>query len=321
MSRPYGTASALELRRRRAVEAVRQGDEVKDVARIMGVSLRSVHRWLKQSETPQGLASKPHPGPATKLSPEQQQELERLLLQGAQAHGWANHLWTTQRIAELIRRRFGVSMHHDHVGRFLRERLKWSPQKPCKKARERDEEAIEHWQGVAFPEIVEKTAERGAHLVFLDESGFHLTPTVRRTWAPQGETPILSAWDRRDKISAISCITVSPQRGRLNFFFELLPDKVNAKAENIVAFLRELRRELGDFTVIWDGSRIHSRSRLVKAYLAEHPEIVAETLPGYAPESNPDEGVWSWTKYGRLANLAADDATELRQRLQASTLR
>ena len=57
--------------------------------------------------------------------------------------------------------------------------------------------------------------------------------------------------------------------------------------------------------MIWDGSNIHSKAKLVKQYLAEQPDIVAETLPGYAPELNPDEGVWGWTKYGRLANLAA----------------
>jgi transposase len=240
-----------------------------------------------------------------------------MLCQGAQAHGWPNQLWTTQRIAELIRRTFGVSLHHDHVGRFLRQRLKWSPQKPKRRARERDEDAIKHWQSVTFAKILEDAAERDAHLVFLDESGFMLTPTVRRTWAPQGQTPLLSCWDRRDRLSAISCITVSPQRARFNFYFTLLPDNTNAKAQDIVAFLRSLKHQLGGpFTVIWDGSRIHARARLVKKHLAKHPEIHEETLPGYAPELNPDEGVWGWTKYGRLANLAARDTLELRQRIQ-----
>jgi transposase len=256
------------------------------------------------------------------LSVSQQQELEQLLLQGAQAHGWPNQLWTTQRIADLILRKFNVSLHHDHVGRFLRERLRWSPQKPRRRARERDEDAIQHWKSVTFPEILEAAAERDAHVVFLDESGFMLTPTVRRTWAPQGQTPLLSCWDRRDRLSAISCITVSPRRARSNFYFTLLPDNTNAKAQDIVAFLRELKHQLGGpFTVIWDGSRIHSRSKLVKEYLSKHPEIVAETLPGYAPELNPDEGVWGWTKYGRLANLAATNTNELRQRIETEFAR
>lgn len=315
MSRPYGSASALELRRRQAVLAVQKGDRAKDVARIIGVNPRSIYRWLNLSQLPDGLAAKPHSGPATRLSLTQQEQLERMLCQGAQAHGWPNQLWTTQRIAILIRRHFGVSLHHDHVGRFLRQRLKWSPQKPRRRARERDEEAIAHWKRDVFPDILEAASARQAHLVFLDESGFMLTPTVRRTWAPQGQTPLLSCWDRRDRLSAISCITLSPQRARLNFYFTLLPDNTNAKAKDIVAFLRQLKRELGPFTVVWDGSNLHSRSRLVKAYLARHPEIVAETLPSYAPEANPDEGVWGWTKYGRLANLAASNTKDLRQRI------
>jgi transposase len=316
MSRPYGSASTLEQRRCQAVQAVQQGDQVKDVARINGISTRSLYRWLQLVKQPDGLAAKPHPGPATRLSLTQQQQLEQMLRQGAQAHGWPNQLWTTQRIADLILREFGVSLHHDHVGRFLRQRLKWSPQKPRRRARERDEEAIAHWKSEKFPEIVEAAAERNAHVVFLDESGFMLTPTVRRTWAPQGQTPILSCWDRRDRLSAISCITLSPERCQANIYFTLLPDNTNTTAEDVIAFLKNLKTELGGpFTVIWDGSKIHSRSGLVKSFLAEHPEIVAETLPSYAPELNPDEGVWGWTKYSRLANLAASNTKDLRERI------
>ena len=317
MSRPFGSASTLEYRRRQAVQALQAGDKVKDVARILGVGPRSIYRWLELAQQPNGLAAKPHPGSAPRLSQEQILQLEQLLRQGPQAHGWSNQLWTTQRIADLIRRKFGVSLHHDHVGRFLRERLRWSPQKPKRRARERDEDAIKHWKSATFPDILEAAGTRDAHVVFLDESGFMLTPTVRRTWAPQGQTPLLSSWDRRDRLSAISCITVSPQRAQPHFYFQLLPDNTNVTAKEIVAFLRYLKHQLGGpFTVIWDGSKIHSRANLVKTYLAKHPEIVAETLPGYATELNPDEGVWGWTKYGRLANLAASHTLELRQRIE-----
>src|SRR5436190_8014403 len=318
MSRPYGPASALEQRRRQAVQAVHAGDKVKDVARILGVHPRTVSRWLELARLPgtDGLAAKPHPGPATRLNPAQQRQLERMLRQGSKAHGWPNELWSTKRIAELIRRKFGVSLHHDHVGRFLHKVLRWSPQRPRKKARERDEKAIMRWRRDELPRIVEETSARHAHLVFLDESGFMLTPTVRRTWAPIGQTPELSTIDRRDRLSAVSAITMSSERTRLNFYFTLLEDNKNVKAKNVVAFLRKLKRQIGPFTVLWDGSNTHSRSRLVKAYLAKHPEVVAETLPPYAPETNPDENVWGWTKYGRLANLAAQDTRELRQRVE-----
>jgi transposase len=314
MSRPFGSAAELERRRRQAVEAVTQGESPEVVARVVGVNRCSVFRWLNRARQPDGLAAKPHPGPAPRLSPQQNRRLEDLLFQGAKAHGWPNQLWTCARIRILIQRHFGVSFHHDHVGRLLRERLNWTPQKPQRRARERDEPAIEYFKRVRFPKIAAEARQRNAHLVFLDESGYMLTPTVRRTWAPRGRGAVLESWDRRDRLSAISCLTVSPQTSRMNLYFQLLPDNVHG--EEVVAFLRELKRALGGpLTVLWDRGPVHRKSAAVRAYLAEHPEIVAEDLPAYAPELNPDELVWSWSKYGRLANLAANNTDQLAEQV------
>jgi transposase len=161
--------------------------------------------------------------------------------------------------------------------------------------------------------IIRRARRRKAHLVFLDESGFMLTPTVRRTLAPRGQTPILRSWDRHDRISAISAVTVSPRRRRVGLYFRLLADDVNAHGEDTVDFLRQLRRHIpGPMTVLWDRGNIHDRSKVVRAYLAGHPEVVTEKLPSYAPETNPDEMVWQHTKHGRLANFAPEDTAELR---------
>jgi transposase len=81
------------------------------------------------------------------------ERLEKLLLKGAKAHGWATDLWTCARVAALIHRHFGVSFHHDHVGRILHERLNWSSQKPSRRARERNEEEIASWKRESFPRI------------------------------------------------------------------------------------------------------------------------------------------------------------------------
>ena len=143
-----------------------------------------------------------------------------------------------------------------------------------------------------------------------------LTPTVRRTLAPRGETPILETWDRHDRISAISAVTVSPRRRHLGLYFRLLPDDANANGADTVAFLRQLHEHIrGPMTVLWDGSNIHDRAGVVKKYLAAHPEIRTERLPPYAPETNPDENVWQHTKHGRLANFAPEDTWELRKAL------
>ena len=83
-----------------------------------------------------------------------------------------------------------------------------------------------------------------------------------------------------------------------------------------MAFLRQLREHIpGPMTILWDGANIHDRSKVVRAYLAEHPEIVTEKFPGYAPETNPDERVWQHTKHARLANFAPEDTAELRRAL------
>jgi transposase len=312
MTRPIGTPQELERRRRRIVELVEKGESPTTLARLFGVAVSSIHRWRRMARLPDGLKPIANPGPKHGLDDSQLQQLEALLLQGAKQHGWHNDLWTASRVAVLIKRHFGVDYHPEHVRKILKQRLRWTSQKPRRKARERDDKEIERWKADEFPRIVREAFKRKAHVVFLDESGFMLNPSVRRTLAPCGKTPILEALDRRDRISAISCITLSPVLARPGLYFRLLPVNQNAHGEDVVEFLKELRGQLrGPFTVIWDRHKIHSKSKAVKAYLALHPEIVAEDLPAYAPEANPDEWVWNWTKYARLSNLAAQDHYEL----------
>jgi transposase len=142
-----------------------------------------------------------------------------------------------------------------------------------------------------------------------------LTPAVRRTLAPRDETPILRSWDRHDRTSAISAVVVIPRR-RLGRHFRLLPDDANVHGEDTVWFLRDLRRRLPvPLTIVWDRGSIHDRPKAVRAYLAEHRAIETAPLPAYAPEANPDEGVWQYLKHGRLANFAPEGTTELRAAL------
>ncbi len=168
-----------------------------------------------------------------------------------------------------------------------------------------------------FPRILVEAKQRDAHLVFLDESGFMLSPVVRRTLWPRGVTPIHQVASSRDRISAISCISLSPRRYLPGLYFELLPTNENATAEHVVAFLKELKKSLPRFTVIWDRHTIHSKARRVKEFLAANPSVVAEDFPGYTPELNPDEGVWGYTKYGRLPNFAPANDAELSARVDA----
>jgi len=143
--RPVGTAEELQRRRLRAVELVEQGESPDDVAHFLGCGRSSVYTWVKRAkQSVAALAARPHPGPKPRLSAEQLKELESLLLQGAKAHGWRTELWTAARAAELIERHFHVRFHPEHVRKMLKRRLHWTSQKPQRRARERDEVAIDH---------------------------------------------------------------------------------------------------------------------------------------------------------------------------------
>jgi len=100
---------------------------------------------------------------------------------------------------------------------------------------------------------------------------------VRRTLAPCGQTPVLAAWDRRDRPSAISAVTVRPVTGRPNLFFRLFPDHIHA--EQAVPFLAELHRQLGPLVAVWDRDPIHDQAKLVTTWLAKHPGVVTEKWP------------------------------------------
>jgi transposase len=311
--RPIGSASELERRRRRAVELVDAGESPTVVARIAGVTQTSLQRWRRLARQPNGLAAKPALGPKPRLSKQQLAALETLLKEGAVACGWPNHLWTSKRVAILIRRHFGVHYHPDHVRRMLEQRLHWTSQKPQKHARECNDKEVERWLADDWPRIIRQAFQRRAHIALLDESGFLLSPEVRRTLAPRGKTPLIVCSDRHDRISVISAITLSPRALRVGLHFMLLGDNENFHGEEVVLFLRQLKGEVGGpWTIVWDRNQIHSKAKVVKAWLARHPEVMVEDFPAHAPDTNPDEGVWCWTKYGPLCNLAPMDVAELR---------
>jgi len=158
----------------------------------------------------------------------------------------------------------------------------------------------------------------GARLVFVDESGFLLIPSVRRTWAPRGQTPLLRCWQRHDRLSAISGLSVSPRRQRLGLYFQL--HDANLHAPDVCAFVRHVLRHLpGPVIVVWDNGNIH-KGPVVRALCAAFPRLRLEAFPAYAPELNPDEGVWTLAK-GALANGRPDSRTTLRADLLASLRR
>jgi len=147
----------------------------------------------------------------------------------------------------------------------------------------------------------------------VDQSGFYLLPTVMRTYAPVGQTPVLYEQLSHDHLSVMSGIT---PEGKL-----LMMEQEKAfKGPDVVRFLKHALKQIsGKMLVIWDGAQIH-RSQAVKEFLARsgaaEQRVQLEQLPGYAPELNPDEGIWKHLKYVELKNVCCRSLWELRGELR-----
>ena len=162
----------------------------------------------------------------------------------------------------------------------------------------------------ALARAQKKAAEEGSTIVWGDESAFYLLPHAVRTWAPRGQTPSLRVKLSRDHLSAISGVTLD---GRL--FLQVREQNYDSSA--VVGFLRVLLRKIrGKILLIWDGSPIH-RGQPVKDFLRRGAarRLHLEQLPAYAPDLNPDKGVWNYLKRVELANVCCRDLHELRRQL------
>jgi transposase len=144
-----------------------------------------------------------------------------------------------------------------------------------------------------------------------------MMPVLRRTWAPCGDTPRLAVRARsHEKVSGIGALIVSPRRRRISLALALHP-RINIRGPQVLHFLRHLTRHVrGPVIVVWDRGRAHKHA-LVRAWLATHPRCHIVWFPPYAPDLNPVELLWSYLKYGRLANFAPDTV----ETIQASVRR
>ena len=157
-----------------------------------------------------------------------------------------------------------------------------------------------------------------AHLLFLDESGFLLIPPVRKTWSPRGQTPVHRHVYRHDRISAISGISVSPIYRNVGLYCQLFD--TNIDCEMVCAFLKDVLRHLrGHVIALLDNGQIH-KGAPIHQLLRRYPRLHLESFPPYAPELNPDEGVWRLLKQS-LSNSRPDTSEELANMLSTELCR
>src|SRR5439155_16584474 len=152
----------------RVATTARLGPEAAGMAparhcRSAGVTEGAVSQWVSRGRAGgvAALRHRPPPGPSPRLTPAQLGQLPGLLARGAVAFGFRGDVWTARRVTELIRRQFGVQYHFNHVGNLLRQ-AGWSPQKPLRRARQRNEAAIERWRTERWPALKRGRSETGA---------------------------------------------------------------------------------------------------------------------------------------------------------------
>jgi transposase len=302
------TSDGLEWRRLQAWRLKQLGWMPSEIAVALGVSTGAVSQWLRAAARggAEALLSHTIPGRPAQLSTEQQRRVPDFLWHGAEAYGFRGDVWTCGRVAGVLQEEFGVRYSKSQVSRILKA-LGWTPQVPITRAIQRDEDAIDRWRSLVWPELWARTRRERRTLVFVDESGFYLLPGKVRTYAPRGETPILDEWQTRDHLSVMGGLTPG---GKV--YVLVRPEPLSGL--HVVEFLLHLLRHAGPrLRVIWDGSPIHRRG-LVTDFLHSRAGrgIAVEQLPGYAPDLNPwDTGGWDHLKHVELRNVTCLDLDEL----------
>jgi transposase len=224
-------------------------------------------------------------------------------------YGFDFGLWTRKIVSSLIKEKYGINLAVTSVGRLLAE-LQITPQKPLRRAYERDPEAVEQWQWKTFPALRKRASRRGADIFFLDEAGIRSDAPLGRTWAPRGETPVVATSGQRQSVNAISAVS---SRGA--FWYKVFTGRLNAGLfrQFLNAFLRGRRHPV--FLVV-DRHPAH-RAKMIADFVQEKQgRLEIHFLPGYAPDLNPDEFVWSHVRHKGVSKKPLRRNESLKSRME-----
>jgi transposase len=300
---------AQEALRTRAVKAVVKGMKQETAAQTFGVTRQAVGKWMKayREGGMKALAAKAQGRPetggrlqgwqaATIVNLIEERDPEQLKLPFV--------LWTREAVRTLIRRKFEVRVSLTTVGRYL---AKWgfTPQKPVRRAYERDEAAVQRWLEEQYPSIRKAAKKEKALIYWGDEMGVRSDHQAGRSYAPRGKTPAIAGTGQRFGCNVLSALT---NRGHLDFM-------VFKKGFTAAVFLRFLRRLVKQAKrkvfIIVDRHPVH-RSKKVRQWLEKHAaRIQLFFLPGYSPQLNPDEMVNQDVKTNAVGRRSAHNRSQL----------
>jgi transposase len=304
----------LEHLRLTAVHRVVEDHEAPSVVmQSMGLCRTSIYRWLRRYEDAglEALVEKIAQGPEPKLSDKQRHQVRRWIVgRDPRQYGFDYGLWTRRIVQSLIEQKFGLCLGLTAVGRLLAG-LEITPQRPLRRAYERDPERIQKWLDDDYPKLRRRAKQHGAKIYFLDEAGFHSDPVLGRTYGLKGHTPVVATSGQRQSINAISAVNAKGE-----FWYNLYSGKLNAS--RFAEFLQDLmkgRRERV-FLVV-DGHPAH-KAKLVQAYVSSLAgKLELHFLPPYAPDLNPDEFVWGYAKTNGVSKKPLRQNESMKARVES----
>lgn len=299
---------AQEDLRCKAVKAVLEGKKQVEIAKIFGVTRQAVGKWVKayREGGTRILKAKPkgRPKGGTLLPWQAAQIAKAVIDRHPEQLKLPFYLWTREAVSELIERKFGVLLSVWTVGRYLK-RWGFTPQKPLRRAFERDPKAVRRWLEEEYPAIRKQAKTEGAEIYWGDEMGLRSDYVVGRSYGRRGETPVIPGTGRRFGCNMISAIT---NRGRLNFMVFNRLFRVDVFLDFLKRLVRQAERKV--FLIV-DGHPVH-RSGKAKAWLKKNAyRICLFFLPAYSPELNPDEMLNQDVKSNAVGRRRAHNQDEL----------
>lgn len=303
--------NTLEEMRILAVQRMAEGEHPDDVAASLGMNRSWAYKIRAQARGRgvRALRSTKGTGRPRTLTPALEQRVLRWINgKNPMQYGFDFGLWTRNLVRELVQQKFGVTLSLASIGAML-ARLNLTPQKPLQRAYQRDPEAIDRWRHDTYPAIARHAREQKADIFFWDESGFRADSVHGKTWAPRGETPVVERPGQRQSMSAASAVN---SKGA--FWFATYEGGLSG--ELIVTLLKKLmfNRKKAVHLIV-DGLPAHKKA-IVKDYVAStQGKLTLHFLPGYAPDLNPDELVWSHVKRSGVARSPLQKGEKLGPRI------
>ena len=303
----------LEHLRILAVKRVVEGGErPSEVMKSLGLCRTTIYPWLREFKDKgwEALAASIAAGPEPKLTERQRQQVRRWILgKDPRQYGFDFGLWSRRIVQQLVEDKLGIHLCLTAVGKLLAS-LDITPQKPLRRAYERDPLAVEEWKRTLYPKLRRRAKRLGAKIFFLDEAGFQSDPPLARTYGLKGQTPIVVTSGQRQSINVISAVNA-----RGEFWAATYTGKLDTEA--FVAFLENFMADRSDkvFLVV-DGHPVH-KAKSVKALIERMAgRLELHFLPPYAPDLNPDEFVWSYMKNNGVSKKPLKQNESLRKRVE-----